>query len=186
MDKVLICVPTRGDIYYKVVGFLNKQAEMGFPTLFARSSYGIEAARKTLCDAFLRFDYSHLFFLDDDIIPPNDVISRLLSASTDMVTADYLMTQEGECFSHCSINGSRFTGKEEGLANIDACGLGACLIRKEVIQKCPNDFFVTYDGYDPIRSEDYNFCDKVRDKGFQIFCDFDVKCDHYKMMPLRG
>ena len=186
--KVLICIPTRGMLYYKVAAFVASQAEMGFPSLYSSSSYGTEAARKKLTNTFLKFDYDYLFFLDDDVVPPNDVIGRLLKHDVDICTAEYPMLQEGELKSHCSLDGFHLSlGAYEGTMEIEKCGLGACLIKRKVVEACKDDFGFEFDDQgNVVKSEDYWFCEKARAKGYKIFADFDVVCKHFKPIPLGG
>lgn len=190
--KVLICVPTRGFVYYKVAEFIAQQREMGFGSLFCSSSYGTEAARKKLTNVFLKFDYSHLFFLDDDVLPPKDIVAKLLNVGGDVVTADYPMMDEDMVTSHCSFYDTfgelkRFPFAEKGLKPVDKMGMGCCLIKKEVIAKHKDDFEFKFDNDgNAVESEDYYFCKKVKEGKIEIICDFDIKCLHFKTIPLKG
>jgi GT2 family glycosyltransferase len=67
------------------------------------------------------------------------------------------------------------------IEKIDACGLGCCLIKTEVLKSVGYPQFVYHDAIEmrDTISEDVDFCNKVRAKGFDIWADTVVKCRHY-------
>lgn len=196
--NVLVAIPTRGWIYYKIVNAIGELRSMGFIVILSQSSYGVEAARGRLCRYFLKFpDYTHLMFLDDDIIPPSDIIARLLGHNVDMVSANYPVMYDGMLRNSASLKVG--TGKDvpyvnlhndaSGLTAVDGVGLGACLIKRKVIEECMKErcFAMDMDDeYEVSKGEDYKFCETAKKKGFNIYVDCDIKCEHYKNTPLKG
>ena len=137
-------------------------------------------------DYFLRGKYDYLLHLESDIIPPNDVIERLMIHNLPIVSATYFI-EEGYR-SHLMIQSMENFGDIREVANIKdgadlnmvdgklhevfAHGLGCCLIRRDVLEQIPfrwsgGDIFPdTYFAYD---------CD---DYGFKKFIDTSILCKH--------
>lgn len=73
------------------------------------------------------------------------------------------------------------------IISIDRIGTGCVLIRRDVfeaVQAPAFEFPRRADG-SIILGEDYWFCDKVRKAGFDIWCDLESPCEHFKNgMPL--
>ena len=67
MDKkVLIGIPTRGQIHYAVVQFLTKQVSKGYSVIYLVEHLSVESARLRLFNYFKDHkEFSHLFFNDD-------------------------------------------------------------------------------------------------------------------------
>jgi len=66
--------------------------------------------------------------------------------------------------------------KDEHVIEIDGCGLGCILIKREVFEKIPKPWFerTTDRG-----GEDFDFCRKVQEAGFKIYADLSVMCGHW-------
>jgi len=190
--RVAIAVPTRGMIHYKVASVLGKLEAMQFPVMYSQSSYGVEAARRRLCNHFMKFlDFDYMLFLDDDVLPPLDIVSKLLSHGRYIMSASYPIMQDGEIYDSSSM----WTGESyrknfynsKGVKSIDACGLGACLIHRDVLKKvlAMDCFSLAYDDRGEVtKGEDYKFCEVARELGFNIYVDFDLKCEHLKTISL--
>lgn len=170
-SKVLIAIPTRGRIHNKTVSWLLKQSH---PVLICQSVFGVVEARIKLVSQFLKGDYAHIFFLDDDIVPPQDAIERLLRSPGDIVSCDYNIVSDGTVISSKKVRGF---------------GLGACLIKREVlyILSTPvnNLFKLEYDSDgNVITGEDIRFCETAERAGFRLIYDKDIRCEHYKEVKL--
>lgn len=151
----------------------------------------VETARLKACYRFLDKPYDSLFFLDSDMFPPYDTIERLHKHNLDVVSANYPILLES------GIKSAAFTDKvphgyrEVGLKEVDSIGLGACLIKRHVIEnvmkhskaKC---FSLTHDDRGHIKDgEDVIFCNYLRELGIKIHVDFDIECDHFNTVSLR-
>lgn len=199
MTNVLIAVPTRGLIHYKIAQALNNLAAQGFEIVYSQSSYGVEAARGRLIKYFLKFPsfslvFSHLLFIDDDILAPKDIVARLMHHDKFMVSASYPILNDDKVWDSSSVmHGEGFYKRMKfaiGPAmQVDACGLGACLIRRQVLVDCfkPDCLKIDYDNeYEAVKGEDYKLCEAVRAAGYKIYVDFSLRCEHYKTINLEG
>lgn len=178
----MVGVPTRGFVHYQIASRLGKIEAQGYPVIYAQSSYGVEAARKKLCHYFLKGDAQFLMFIDDDIMAPTHIIDKLLMHNKDIVSASYLIYKDG--IAEDSSGEDHF-----GLAKVERCGLGACLIKRKVIKECIglDCFAMEYDSSgEVITGEDTQFCRCANVIGYDIYVDFDLRCDHMKTAALKG
>ncbi|MFC1753527.1 glycosyltransferase family 2 protein [Thermoproteota archaeon] len=146
----------------------------------------IISSRNMIRDHFLKSKYDYLFSLDSDILPPPDAIQKLIRADSDIASGVYLCRQVIEGQHHIqpviyrpNDDGSVITvTKDEVTPNklmaIAVCGMGCCLIKKEVMEKIEfRPFSQSKTG-----GEDVAFCTDARKNGFKIVANTEVKCDH--------
>ena len=190
MDKVLIGVATRGHIHVGTVRFLLSQKH---EVCFGAEGISATIARSIICRKFLKGDYTHLFFLDDDINPPKDVIDKLLKHDKDVICANYYLFLDGRL--HCAAYTKKGDNVYEpydlstvGMKEVDGIGLGACLIKRAVIKETLKiyDFSLVLDeeGY-LSKGEDITFSEAVKIQGFPIHYDFNTICQHHKEIGLQ-
>lgn len=128
----------------------------------------------------------YVFFLDDDVLVPQDTLMKLMSHNVDIVSGLYFSRQEPyfpQIYYKNKKNKDRYDAVfdiPEGLIQIDACGGGCLLIKKEVFEKLKKPYFQYIPkGEDTLRKgEDLYFCEKAKKAGFKIYCDTSVKCGH--------
>lgn len=147
----------------------------------------ITHSRNIIRKKVLEENYDYFLSLEQDVIPPKDVIERLLKHQKDIVSGVY--------YTIYKINGKkvtrpllwaavdndqemRFMGTEakEGLTNpklveIKASGLGCILISRKVLEKI--EFKSTKDTFD-----DIPFCLDAAKTGFKLYADTGVHCKH--------
>lgn len=72
-----------------------------------------------------------------------------------------------------------------GLQQIDAGGSGCMIVSRRVLEAIDIPFERTFDKYGRVEiGVDFNFCRKVRKKGFEIWCHYDYPVKHYKTIEL--
>lgn len=151
-------------------------------------------ARNTACENMLNNGFSWLFFLDDDVATPPDIIHRLLSHQKDIVSAVYNRRALPICPVALRYDAQGqaqwVTGWPQGstLIDVDLVGAGALLIHRRVLERMQKPWFEWELGrVDPPGaqnvpaklSEDFAFCRKAkRNYGFQIFLDTTIQCEH--------
>lgn len=145
--KVIICIPTleyarRAD-FYDYVNMIHKEGP-DIESVGLMYAHGQSPARNrnTMIEASLANGFTHILFLDDDVVPRPDIIHKLLAHDKDIVSGIYLMRthphfpvlfdesyKDGKC---------KFTFLEDGkkgLIEIVNCGLGAALIKTSVFER---------------------------------------------------
>ena len=139
---------------------------------------------------------THLMFIDADTVPDNPYsIEKMLLLDKPVVTG---ITPIG--FKR---------GKEYGMywnvrANKEKCNLfldempnlpfvadyvgGSCmLIRRDVLEKLEPPYQMSTYDKDQISfeiGEDYYFCDKIRNAGFELWADPEIQCHHYHTLDM--
>jgi len=87
----------------------------------------------------------------------------------------HISRENGDFYCHPEI------GDKECLLEVGSVGAACLLIRREVLEKVKEPWFVfNSDGL----GEDMNFCNKAKENGFRIFVDFSVMCGHLIYYPI--
>ena len=145
--------------------------------------------------------WSHVFFIDSDVVPPTDALEKMLDIGADVITGMYpLFKNEGVgtkaevVWAVSDSPGHWMSAKEPIPASpfqIQACGAGCLLIRREVLDDIGYPWFKTT--FQSIRenngipiepSEDVYFCQKAQEKGYKIFAEPSVVCKHYNTVDI--
>lgn len=132
---------------------------------------------------------THVFFIDDDMIPPPNTLMKLMEHNKDIVSALYLLRKyphrpaffdkaydDGKC---------QFTKlKGSGLVKGVNCGLGAVLISIDVFKKLEQPWVrlgeVEKDGW----CDDIGFFNRCRQAGFDVYCDLDSPVGHMSTVTI--
>jgi len=200
--KVLIAIPNLGSIHPLLVMRLLQWATM--PTEGVEEvSYFMPTGRiphdnaRNFCVLhFLKTDFTHLFFIDNDVVPPPDALAKLVAADKPVVSGLYnhMRAEDGEeepvkrwcvfVYGERPNNGWGLIPVQQGagLVPIKRAGGGCLMIKREVIEKVGAPWFrFQYHEYGLMHyGEDIDFCAKAEKAGFEIFAHFDVKCKHLK------
>ncbi len=148
--------------------------------------------------ALERDDWDYLWFIDDDIIPPLGTIQRLVEAGKDIIAAPYHALQwasEGVPRLSWAVTQRNDDGSPkkvslgEELTQVHGCGMGCTLIHRPVFESIKSPWFEYKTDYTTIpyerQGEDFDFCNKARDAGFEVWCDPSVVCGHSKLIDLK-
>lgn len=159
----------------------------------------ISESRNILREKFLEGEYDFLLSLEQDIIPPRDIINRLIRHNKDAITGIYFklygvnitsdgtkdgrMIKKGKTILPLIFKFSNEPNKMEiykpeevegeRLLKIRACGLGCLLISRNVLEKVKFRSDLSLDTFD-----DFLFCSDVVNNNFDIYADTSVKCKH--------
>jgi len=129
----------------------------------------------------------YIFFIDDDVIPPINTITKLLKHDKDIVCGLYFSRPEPhfpQIFYKNKEDSERYDCvedyKKDSLIEIDSCGAGCILIKAEVFKKLKLPYFqyIPKGENNPRKGEDFYFCEKVKESGYKIFCDTSIICKH--------
>jgi hypothetical protein len=184
--KVMIGIPTaefaRQAVFYDYFSQLVKPAGT-----IQTSTHGQSPARgrNIIIEEALKYECSHILFIDDDTLVPPDLLTKLLSHDKDIVTALYLMRNYPHkpiIFSHSNGNGECLNyyprDGESGLVEVVNCGLGACLIKTSIFEYLTKPYIRLGELEKDHWCDDIGFFNRCRGAGFKIYCDLDLPVGH--------
>lgn len=119
-------------------------------------------------------DWTHLFFLDADVVPPANIIPRLLAAKAPIATGIYPLRDFSAVFMPAvtmGASGKRIVGAVHITTKAQAFGMGCMLIERDVLQRTE---FRSGEALKEL-GEDYGFC---IDSGEDVTVDPSVSCWH--------
>jgi len=142
-------------------------------------------ARNMLKDYFIKEKFTHLFFVDADIIAPKNTIQSMIKRKADIVTAMCPIFHSGQFpipipSAKYLKDGNYYPFPIEKIDGncyeIDLMGLGCCLITRKVLEKykfrCERDSEGKV-----IKSEDQCFSEDLRKK-YKLWFDTNVSTKH--------
>lgn len=190
LKRILVAVPTAKYIESETFkSIYNLTAPEGYSLQFQYFyGYQIDQIRNLIADWTVRgFDY--LFAVDADIVFPSDTLIKLLAHDKDVVSGVYIQRRDDkqvpELYEPFGNGGSRNIPIEnlhpsKGLIEVMACGFGCVLVKKAVMKDIGYPQF-TYQSaltMENTVSEDFLFCMKAKAKGFTIWADTSIVCEH--------
>jgi hypothetical protein len=134
--------------------------------------------RDQFARGFLESDATHALLLEGDVVPPADVLERLLAADTSMVTAVYHQWVDERLATSVQAVTDR-TWSEKVAARIfpvRRCRLGCVLLRRDLFVRVPGPWFLSTMTAAGFVADDEWFCGAVRNAGVPILCDGSVIC----------
>ncbi len=154
---------------------------------FRNKAHGQSPARgrNMLIQQALDANATHILFLDDDVYPPENVISQLLAHDKDIVSGLYYsrsyphkpyIFREGREDGSCVWGALR--DDETGLIPIVAAGLGVCLVKTTVFHKMEQPWIRLGEYELDQWCDDIGFFNRARAAGFEIFCDLNCQAGH--------
>lgn len=149
------------------------------------------ANRNDIIRQALKHDFTHIFFMDDDMVFPPDTLEKLMKHDKDIVSALYLLRSfphrpaffdkaypDGRC------KYAALTEESTGLVKGVNIGFGAVLISTEVFKKLEQPWVrlgeIEKDGW----CDDIGFFNRCREAGFEIWCDLDAPVGHMSYTTL--
>lgn len=136
-----------------------------------------------------------VIFIDSDMVWEPTVIQQLLDSPYDITVAPYVLSDrktssvaiEQEFISIDELN------KYEKPFTISKSGLGMVAIKFDVLKQIPYPWFMVSEGVNTYedgrqeaftQGEDVYFFNKIKEYGFEIYCDPRIKVGHEKLMIL--
>jgi len=208
LPSVLIAIPNLGTIHTKLMMVLmrwmsdNQEAWDRIAIIAPTGLIPHDNARNFCVKEFLKTDMEYLFFIDSDVVPPFDALRKLLEADQPAITG---------CYPSVRFNKAKDGGKDmkiynvfrhviddetgemafqnvygEGVEQVESCGGGCLLIKRNVLEAIPNNWFRFQYWPDGLvkYGEDIDFCNQLHVKGIPLFAHFDVICVHNKEIAL--
>lgn len=177
-----VILATRGFVFTEVENAIDRNLE-GVPHKIYRSfNLPIPDCQNYLVDQAIKDGCTYLWFVEEDVVVPDDAFERLMIANTGISCIDY------------GVNGwGCVTTNQEG--EILWCGLGCTLVHKEVFDKLEKPYFrsdieLRLNDWKWVPSpknkyggQDIYFCMKAREVGFKI-TQVEGECRHLKLDSL--
>jgi len=152
-----------------------------------KSGLPFDVGRNVIVEDALKAKAKFLFFLDSDVIPPKDALTKLINHNLDIVSGVYYRR-----VSPIDPTMSRdFGNRHESIVKynlgdvieVDLVGMGCCLIRTHVFKALPKPWFkwtMLVEGIPRNQqcSEDYYFCRQAKINKFKIYVDTSIQCEH--------
>lgn len=204
---ICICIPHLGTVSFEWAEYTYgplrfiPQPDFAKTTKLSRGLHNLAVERNLLVqNAMEDKTVSHILFLDIDNIcespqDPNQALRTLLQCDVPIVSGLYRAKKRKGYYPYCMYAKDPQKRKVKGVEgyipipkwtgnfiSVDAMGLGFCLIRREVFERVPFPWFV-WD--QPAPSEDFFFCQKAIEYGFDIKVFTDVKLSHAGMMKIK-
>jgi hypothetical protein len=138
--------------------------------------------RDQLVRWLLESDVSHALLLEGDVVPPADVLDRLLEADAPIVTAVYPQwSDERLCANVQRIEDATWPAAiPSGRFSVRRCLLGCVLVTREALQAIPAPWFFSTISANGFISDDEWFCAAAARAGLPIVCDGSVTCGAYR------
>ena len=195
----VVLVPVGGAIELSCDDGLRELERRGYPVWRVRGYSAIDAARNQMASDALAHGFTELMWIDSDIVfDPNDV-DRLRSYNRPFTCGIY--PKKGLRQLACEfLPGTSVVqfGRSGGLAEIRYCGFGFTHTRREVFQAIQQQlclplcnrrfesplvpFFAPMVVEEPSGpwsiSEDYSFCERARQCGFNVMADTKIRLWH--------
>jgi len=189
--KVFIAIPTGGTIRAELAMFLL-HLDKHYKTTVSFTYQGeVASNRNKLIEQFLLTDYKWLLFLDNDILPPSNVLDMTRNNVEVCSGVYYQWILDRALPTIYRIKDNHYQALDDvpynTLIEIDGAGAGCLLINRVVFETIDKPYFkIEYDDKGYISTgHDLYFCDKVREAGISMYADTRMLCSHYKTIELK-
>ena len=181
--KVLLCIPFTGYVApqaaYSLIPMACYSRGQGITVdMLPIGMSLVYTAREQAAEAFLSGEYDALLFIDSDMVVPADLLTKLVEADKDIVSAlAFRRTPPYEpcIFKKCDLENTEFWfDYPKGLIEIQGVGMACTLIKREVFETVPKPWFFPHENI----GEDLAFCIRAKQVGFKIFCNTELICGH--------
>ena len=190
--RLLIAIPTTDYIHADFVRSLTKlQKELDRKHI----SYDVEIqngtlvyiARNRLASRAVNEKYTHVLWLDSDMVFSEQIVDDLMFCGKEMVCGAFVSRRPpyGSCV-YTSIRKNEIEKvKEYGTKpfRVDGCGFACVLMTTELLQAVQLKFGTTFQPTD-YYGEDLAFCWRVGQIGREIWCEPTARCGHIAHVPI--
>lgn len=177
----------------------SDRIEFVYPEIYVGRIFH-DFARNQYVEQFLKSDCDILFFLDSDIVPPDNLFDLITTHGDkwELAGAPYpvWMNQGGydgpqvtyTVYSDIEKGGLKYASiPQQGIDFVAGLATGCLFIRKAVLEGMSKPYFEFK--YDPetrniTEGEDLGFCMKMQKQGLKFFTDFSMVCHHFKQVSL--
>ncbi len=190
--SVMVCIPTEADIRSETVEttFAICANHVGGASFRTYRAHPIDRCRNICVKAFLESQHSHLLFIDSDVVPPSDCLDVMLAAAAPLVCGLYPLQLTGDlCLSVARKLGPDTYGFMHDCPDepfeVDAAGLGCCLIHREVFDRIGYPWFKFHvrENLSQV-GEDIHFFEQCASAGYRPIALPKLLCSHHRTLDL--
>ena len=184
--KLLIGIPTMDFVHVEFMKCLCaliqrlRDDRVDF-TLDINSGTLVYLARERIAHRAINEEYTHVLWLDSDMIFNPSILDDLMFSGKGFVTGIYHARRKGyaSCiFKSIEINKiERFDEYPSETFEIAGCGFGCVLVETEILKAvCLNKGTC----FTPLKhlGEDIAFCQRAKEMGYKLYCEPSVVCGH--------
>lgn len=195
-NQLLIAVLTREASNWDFIDTFNRLEKPPGTLIIHEKGHHISRARNDAVQDFLETDRKYLMFIDDDLIfIRTDLIYRLLDWDKDLTSGLYynrrppfhplMLFKEGNTLGYKYMHEDY---PRDQLIEVDGCGAGLLLIKREVFNHVGPPWFQVHDEWQPnkrvVWGEDIEFCVKAKQAGLKIYVDTGAIALHIAQIPI--
>lgn len=184
MKKILIAIPTARYIEAETFkSIYDLEIPEGYKAEFQTFyGYRVDQVRNLIADWVVR-GYDYLFAVDHDVTFAPDTLKKMLGHNVDVVSGIYRQRLPEQNIEIYDLNQRRMKIEQlvgKPLVQIGGCGFGCVLVKQVVLSRIGYPQFEYHPALDHNNtiSEDNDFCRKVTNAGYFIWCDPTILCGH--------
>ena len=191
--RLMVAVPT---VDYVPADFVKSLAKLSLRLGRERIPADVEIvggtlvyiARNRLAAKAIRDEYTHVLWLDSDMIFSDSIVEDLLFCGKDMVCGAFVSRRPpyGPCvYTDISDPGNMKKVEDFGTEpfRVDGCGFAAVLTAVDLLKAVWDRFDTCFRPTDKY-GEDLAFCDRVKQIGREIWCEPTVRPGHIAHVPV--
>lgn len=181
--KILIAMPCSKYIETEcVVSLFGVEKIDAEYELYVPKGYSVDMSRNIASRYAVDNNFDYIFWVDTDMILPEDALTKMFSHGKDFVSGVYSYKFIGNknavakrlidgVYEDISIKEIQ---ESKGIVEVDGVGFGCVLMKVDMLKKIDFPWFIYTEGM----GEDIFFCRKAQEKGYKIYLDTDVICGH--------
>ena len=194
--STMIACPTRGHVWYETAMSLTEltsDPEVG-DILYVQNKISALEARNEIVRAFLETPHDSLVMIDDDVVPPQDVLDLVAALQGDpgagIVGAPCPLLRPGlpvlpnifrlrpeEEYAAIDMTMTLSEERSNYLA-VDAIGFGCVALRRELVEQ-QQTFHTRVNSEGELwMSEDLDYCLRASELGYKTMVQLDLMCEH--------
>lgn len=181
--KIAIAIIAPGDMILvefsiSALGLIQNSKDLDTNVICGRSSI-LAGAKNIAVKESLNWGADYILLLSGDITFPNNALHQLLSYKKDIIGATYPKPVAPYNLLGIADDNQDQAELEKGLLKMRYMPGGFLLIKTEVFKKLdPNMPHFYYDVFqDDVMGDDFVFCDRVRELGYDIWCDTNLSAE---------
>lgn len=190
--RLMIAVPTTD---YMHASFVDSLVKLTAELSRKRIAYSVEIAagtlvyiaRNRLASKAVNENFTHVLWLDSDMVFNENVVDDLLFCEKDMVCGAFVSRRPPytPCVYSSLVPGQIEKIKEFGTEpfRVAGCGFACVLTSVELLKEVFNQFATTFQPTAQL-GEDLAFCERVNKIGKEIWCDPTVRPGHIAHIPV--